>query len=332
MNEVLPDWHRDIWRRLSQRQGDGRLPHALLFYGVEGVGKRLFARRFSQSLLCSHTDAGGEPCGSCHACQVYSAGNHPDFHWLEPEETGKAIRIDAVRELCRELALTPQFGHNKIAVIAPADRLNSAAANALLKTLEEPPDNTLLILVSSRPGYLPATIRSRCQACAFPLPEPGVALRWLEERGIGEGATLLGIAQGAPFLAAQLAETDSVERYRKLREELYEIGQGVTDPVKVAANYSQSDAAEICRWMLGNVMDMIRLHWLDQPCPPAQADTDHQLHRLAKGVELGQLFELQDALVAAQRQLETPVNTQLLLEDLFLRWMDAARKAAGHAL
>lgn len=318
--ETLPAWHTALWAQLNARRASGRLPHALLLHGVEGLGKADFAKRLGQALLCSQSDDSGLPCGMCHACQMFAAGTHPDFQWLEPEEKGKAIRVDAVRSLCRHLALKSQFGRHKVAVLVPADRMNIAAANALLKTLEEPSASTMLVLITARPAYLPATIRSRCQSLAFLTPDQETAMAWLQAKGVQDGETLLGIAQGAPLLAAQLANTDCVAQRQQLLRNLEEIRSRVTDPVRVAANYLSNDPAELCRWMLSYVMDMIRLRWADQPPRLVNPDLVEALRHLASGIGMRELFELQDSLVAAQRQLETSVNTQLLLEELFLRW------------
>ncbi len=325
----LPNWHEPHWQHLTGRCKDERLPHALLLHGQEGLGKRQFAGLLAKSLLCTQPDVAGRACGNCHSCQMCSAGTHPDLRWLEPEEKGKAIRVDAVRELCAHLALKSQFGAKKIAILTPADRMNIASSNALLKTLEEPSPETLLILISSRPAHLPATIRSRCQALAFTPPDRRIALQWLEERGVTEGDVLLNIANGAPFLAEQLAESDCIEQRLQLLGSIEDIRFRRSDPVAIAANYLKQEVNSLSLWMLSYVTDMIRLKMVDIPPRLSNEDLREGLSRLAEALSCDELFALQDALLAVQGQLDTSVNTQLLLEELFLRWIPTHPRVVG---
>jgi len=132
MTEPFP-WQRSLWQRLWQRRRDGRLPHALLFCGPAGVGKRNLAQSFAQTLLC---EAGGErACGRCKGCHLWQAGAHPDYLAVGPKEAGKPIVIDQVRELCAFLGFTRQRAAHKVALLAPAEAMNTHAANSLLKTL-----------------------------------------------------------------------------------------------------------------------------------------------------------------------------------------------------
>src|SRR6185312_9049826 len=146
------------WNYLHQRRQNNSLPHALLLTGLPDLE---FPRLFSKSLLCLKPDLEGKACNNCRTCSLMQAGSHPDFYQIEPEETGKTIRIDQIRELISELNQTAQQGGYKIAIIAPAEAMQMGAANALLKTLEEPAANTLIMLVSNQPGLLAATLRSR---------------------------------------------------------------------------------------------------------------------------------------------------------------------------
>lgn len=207
---VLP-WQEARWERLRTLRGAGRLPHALLISGPGGTGEGLFADRLMQALLCTadHTTA---PCGTCHACREYAAGNHPDAIRVDPEEAGKAIGIDRIRELTGRLNLT-SGGRSKVARIEPAESMTLAAANSLLKTLEEPPGDSVLLLVSARPARLPATVRSRCQRITFGHPSQASALAWLRNRaGIEHPEYWLDRAGGAPLRARDLAQAGLDEK------------------------------------------------------------------------------------------------------------------------
>ena len=157
---LLP-WQQEQWLQLVGRRERLSLPHALLLTGPAGVGKRQFAARLAAALVCEQEAISAQPCGACRACGLAGSGTHPDIHWLEPEEEGKAIRIDAVRALIGRTTLTTQARGSRVFLISPAHAMNRAAANALLKTLEEPTASSNLVLVSSQPHLLAATADGR---------------------------------------------------------------------------------------------------------------------------------------------------------------------------
>ncbi|HEX5756525.1 MAG TPA: AAA family ATPase, partial [Arenimonas sp.] len=188
MSRFAP-WQQAVLDTALGALAERRLGHALLLVGPEHMGKAEFADALAQRLLCATPGDDGLACGRCRGCQLYAHGTHPDFRretLQVNEKTGKQrseIVIDQVRGLGAWFALTPQLGGAQVALIDPADSMNTATSNALLKTLEEPAPNRFLLLVSSRPGRLPATIRSRCQRLLFRLPPRAEALAWLHSRG-----------------------------------------------------------------------------------------------------------------------------------------------------
>ncbi|MEO6799138.1 MAG: DNA polymerase III subunit delta', partial [Rhodanobacter sp.] len=180
-------WHAEHWSRLQARRERDELPHALLLCGAAGLGKRAFAQRFIHGLFCSDS-ANGDACGRCRSCLLIEAGSHPDLvvlgFGLRRDGTPRTeIVVDQIRDLSARLAMRSQLGGWQIAMIDPADAMNAAAANALLKTLEEPAAQTMLVLLADSPWRLPQTIRSRCQRIEFQLPETAVALAWLQAGG-----------------------------------------------------------------------------------------------------------------------------------------------------
>ena len=192
---LLP-WQHDAARAALRRRA--RWPHALLLSGREGIGKRTFALELARSLLCEDGAGDGFACGVCASCRYVQAGQHPDLRIVEPVELDDDnvatpslwITIAHVRALIDWAQLTSHRHVAKVAVIAPAERMNVAAANALLKTLEEPPSSTYLILVAHQPGRLPATVRSRCQWLAAPVPDEAVAREWLVGQGVDQPANV----------------------------------------------------------------------------------------------------------------------------------------------
>jgi DNA polymerase-3 subunit delta' len=158
--------NRPIVDRLRRKLREGRFPHALIFGGPEGVGKRSFALMLAKALNCRESDA-DDFCDSCSQCRKIDAGTHPDVVMVGLEEEASEIKIAQIRDLLHVLELRPLEGINKVFIIDPADAMNTAAANALLKGLEEPPDNSYFILLSSNPHSLMVTVRSRSQSYAF---------------------------------------------------------------------------------------------------------------------------------------------------------------------
>jgi DNA polymerase-3 subunit delta' len=208
----LPPWLASPASAALARRA--RWPHALLVTGPEGIGKRRLAAHFARSLLCETPRDDGSACGTCESCRYVGAGQHPDLFAVEPvefDEDGNAtpvdvIKIDAIRRLIDWTQVTSHRRRAKVAVIAPAEAMHYAAANALLKTLEEPPAGTFLLLVSHRPGRLPATIASRCRRLVVPMPSAEEASAWLAASGVADAAAALAQAGGAPMRARALAD------------------------------------------------------------------------------------------------------------------------------
>lgn len=195
-------WHSQIWNRFNQQLQENTLPHALLLTGVQHSGKARLALALARLLLCRQPN-GGLNCGQCHACELSASGSHGDFRWLQPEEKSRVIKIEQVREVVNFTTKTASFGQRKVVVLSPADSMNTNAANALLKSLEEPSPDTFLILVCHQLHRLPATIRSRCQIIKLPAPAAEESLGWLDQL-TGERAEserLLDLSDEMPLLA-----------------------------------------------------------------------------------------------------------------------------------
>ncbi|MEO8601827.1 MAG: DNA polymerase III subunit delta' [bacterium] len=214
MNLPLVRGHDATWAQLTARLDNQRLAHALLFLGPPGIGKALVAQRLTARLACT-TGGSAAPCGECDGCRQVLAGSHPDLMLIgAPGKTKKGaqkkeIGIEQARALKHFIQLQPVTAARKMAIVDDADRLSLAAQNALLKTLEEPPGQALLLLVTASPGALLSTVRSRCQRVAFrPLPTALVG-ELLVESGLSvdEAAHLAGLADGSPGRALSLRAT-----------------------------------------------------------------------------------------------------------------------------
>lgn len=248
--------HEGVRGRLRRALEAGRLAHALLFAGPEGVGKARTARWLVASAFCHAAEA---PCGKCPECRAVARGTHPDLRWLEPPADGRDIGIDAVRELRRFVSLAPGSSGRRAAVIDDADRLTVAAQNALLKTLEEPPSRSLLVLVTARPESLLATIRSRCQRVGFaPLPRDQferVAATLLPDDRLEAARTLIGVTEGGPGRLIRILEAASPDAIKKLAEAAERAGRsGRYRDVLVLADAlgnKETEMAARLEWLVG---------------------------------------------------------------------------------
>ena len=256
MAPVIPDrlpWHDRQWRRVERDIRAARVPHALLLRGAAGGGKALFAARLATALLCRSDDP---PCGECEACRLCAAGSHPDWIDVTIEKDRREIVIDQVRDLIHTVGLTARFGRYKVVIVNPAEQMNRHAANTLLKTLEEPPGATVLLLVSSSPALLLATIRSRCQIIDFPVPNRALAVEWLRGK-VPDPDSALALAHGAPIRAVELFEAGLIDVRSGLERDLDTLLAG-GDPMAVAARWKELGRATVSLWLTDLLAERLR--------------------------------------------------------------------------
>jgi DNA polymerase-3 subunit delta' len=305
-------WHAEPWEQLRRRRQRDAMPHALLLTGPAGLGKRHFLDRLQQSLLCD-TPVDDDACGRCRSCLLFMAGSHPDVIavrlGLRKDGNPRTdIVIDQIRELSSRLSMVSQLGGWQVASIDPADAMNAAASNALLKTLEEPTRQTMLILVADAPWRLPATIRSRTQRLDFHLPDHAGALAWLQAEGVAQPETALAAANGNPGLARAWAGAGELQQRGEVRRDLQALASGRGDAMEVAK-----------RWQAGGTAQYL---WF-----AAQAAADEARARVKRqeaplGSSMDEL-DLDAWFSSANRARETlrgPLRVDLLLLDLLAQW------------
>lgn len=315
-------WQTAQQRRLVAQREQGKLPHALLLAGPRHVGKRDFAFAAAGYLLCQSSRA-GEPCGQCDNCHLVNAGTHPDFRLIHPEES-KLIRIEQIRDLIEWAGQTAQRGGFKVVVIEPAEQMNVNSANALLKCLEEPADNTVMMLVSDLPGRLLPTIRSRCQHLRFGIPAAQDALGWLHgELPDGEELELkLRIAGGAPLAVTERFDEAWLARRREVVaaiEQLVNAGS----PLDVARTFARSDAIADLGIVYSIFADSLRLKLVDDEGGEKvlkNNDIKDILDKVSNAMTTPRLLAVLDAVGHAREIVAGPSNPnpQLLFESLMV--------------
>ncbi|KGQ18943.1 DNA polymerase III delta prime subunit [Lysobacter dokdonensis DS-58] len=316
----LAPWQQRVYDHLVSVHAAGRLGHGVLFAGPAGIGKRAVVERLAQRVLCRQPPASGEPCGACKSCQLFVAGTHPDYSRVSfiPNTEGTKLRteiiIQQIRELSERLALTPQYGGAQVAVLDPADAINHAAANALLKTLEEPQPGRYLWLLSAHPARLSATIRSRTHRVEFNLPTGEEALAWLAAQGHKPAAAedALDAARGHPGLAHEWLRGDGLALRKQVASDLDKLAQGTAGALATAQ-----------AWVADEYAGLRLRHAADLALQQAARLTDAgRTRRLAAWF---------DAANRTRDLLRTTVRADLAVTELLLAWRgDApAREARG---
>jgi len=323
---MIAPWNEDVWLTLTANRD--RNTHAWLFCGVAGLGKSDFAVDYAEYLLGSGPG--------------FSTGSHPDFHVLSPEqqldESGSllqrygmryyvtekskkaksVISVDQVRTLVNSI-LTYAHGSTKVVLVSPAHRMNINAANALLKALEEPPTNTVFLLVSDRPDLLPATIRSRCSKIDFRIPGLQQAVSWLSERiGDANASLALNVAGGAPLQAEKYASSGFLEARAVVLEDIRAVLEGRIDVVSIPGRWKNLEVEQSLGILRGLMMDLVKTRFVPRPPWLINPDQLEWLQHAAKRIHLTKMFLLIERVGVFLRDTTSPLDKNLVLEDFLL--------------
>ena len=301
-------WLLAVEEEFAERLRGGRLAHALLLAGPAGTGKWDLASRLLASVLCleGHYPA----CGACRSCELLASGAHPDGHVLtfekhpKKDELRTELVIEQIRSLTASLQLTSTISPRKAAAIHPAEAMTRSAANALLKTLEEPPGDAVLFLVAHQPGRLPATIRSRCQALDARLPAHGEAREWLASKSgcsSEDADRALEAAAGSPLNALRMLEEGGGEVYRAVSEALDALRAGRRNPPAVMAEMAEIEPQLLWSWLSLRSARETRRQLASPPLAKALAGLQRDADR-------------------NRNLLSTPVRKDLLLQDWLIQW------------
>ncbi|PKG99452.1 DNA polymerase III subunit delta' [Paraglaciecola sp. MB-3u-78] len=282
-------WLEDSFKQLGSRIAANKLHHALLIQGPAGLGKSSFVLQLAQLLLCKARQ-GHKVCGQCQSCLLNAATTHPDLHVVESD---KQIGVDQIRDVIKKLVSSAHLSGAKVLIIYDAHTMTESSANALLKTLEEPTANTFLLLTTDKPERILATIKSRCEKLALPLPPLDATLAWVKTQFDGE----IDINFAKLFSARPLALLAELQEEQKFTYDIFSRGleallQGQTNAMQLAMDW-QDSADKVLKWTQ---------YWARQQCTDDAPETVWQLHQQATKVT---------------QQLRNPgVNKTLVLTEL----------------
>lgn len=319
---MLYPWQHSLWNQVYQQYQHERLPHAILFNGAEGLGKVEFARALAQTVLCESSE---QACGQCRSCELFLAENHPDFFNVTLLEKAKGIKVDQIRELSFALSLSPQMAKYQVVLIHPAENLNQASSNALLKTLEEPPGNVVITLIANALAGIPATILSRTQRFNFIVPEPTQVLPWLHDQ-LGSEAeqaeALLQLANGSPKRALALAKSDALKLRNLVLRELWYLLKGESEVATVAAQFAKEDTSQVLGAIFAIALDVMRLKAQFPESSLQNQVLVKQLGMIRDQLNIILLAQfLSELLLESHRlQFAAGINVQLLIENVLIRW------------
>ena len=313
MSVNTPAWFGAARDEVDAALKANRLSHGILIHEDPGAGGLDLARWITQRVNCS---ADSKPCGECQGCRWIAAGQHPDVTQLSPEGESKQILIQAVRDLAADLSLTAHTKGYKVAIIAPADAMNPFAANALLKTLEEPPSRTLVLLVTSQPSRLLPTLRSRCSKLRLVAPSREEAATYLEGvRGAGPWAEAIAATGAGPFALLDADPAELANLRADTVKTLQDIGSGNLQPPAIAERWAKGDLttrlACLESWITERILES-----------GPKRDVTH-LSGAGLPLNICRLFEFSDAIRDMRRLALTSINKTMAVEALLWRWAKA---------
>lgn len=339
---MIYPWQQPAWRQLQQLRE--RLPHAILLHGPQGIGKTVLAEYFARTLLCEAPTVEEQACGRCASCVWLAQGSHPDYRRVRPEildeasevdgddaagsETdgdkksakstrapSKEIKIDQIRALSDFMNVATHRQGLRVVLLYPAEALNAAAANALLKTLEEPPPQTVFLLIAHSVDRLLPTILSRCRQFPLSMPPRAVALDWLNEQKINDAESWLAQQGGAPLAAYEFAQSDL---HDSLQEFLRCLAQPSIDNALKSAErlHKNTPLALLLEWLQRWQYDLLACRLIGQIRYYPQRHKE--LNALAARVSIDSLLRVAKSTNQRRAIVDHPLSARLVIEEMLL--------------
>ena len=322
-------WQYEEYDRIRHQQASGKLSHALLVSGQAFLGKSHFAHAIVSAMLCERDESmsndsalGRSACGECAGCHLLAAGTHPDFRSLRPEDS-KLIKIEQIRDVIAWVSQTAQRSGKKVVIVNPADQMNHQSANALLKCLEEPAGDSLIMLVTSHPGRLLPTIRSRCQLVDFHIPSRSKALDWLQQQGADSGRDneiLLDVAGGAPLAVLERFDDAFLERRKVIILAMTDLISGKKTTQQVSELLSKSGASDAIDCLYDLSIDCLKFLSCSDILYIRNRDMSRVIEQICGVYDIDAMFKFCETLKVARQELSSSSNPDavLLLESVMI--------------
>ncbi len=330
-NGLYP-WHEQSWQHFIKARQSSHLPHALLFSGEENTGKRGFADKIIKSLLCEAPQLANAQgaCNQCHGCKTYDSSANPDYLHIDLLDDKQQIVVDQIRAMNAFLGLTRSFNGQRVVLISQAERMNLNAANSLLKSLEEPADNSVIILLSAKASSLLATIKSRCQLLHLTTPDKQQAIAWLRtQKQVADQQPedleqALEISQGRPLAALNVltSKINVIQSRADFLKDISEILQQHVSITDIAKKWHKQDRESLLNWQLGWVKQLLQTHHLQSK---RLIKSNHTLLMIEENVLPVKLWDLYDQLLRQKQLVHTSVNPQIFLENMLVLWLQTKR-------
>lgn len=324
---IFIPWHEKIWENFSNARIQNHLPHALLITGAKGTGKELFSDRVVKSLLCTQL-INSEACNQCTSCKTYNSNANPDYLEVSLLEGKQQITVDQIRQLSQFLNFTRSFEGYRVVLIRSIEKMNRNAANSLLKSLEEPTGNTIIILISDNISSVLPTIKSRCQKLFLPQPSREIALSWLQEANKNNKKTdlkeLLELSNGSPIGALDIPENMLLEK-KDFSDDIFSVLNGKKSIIEIAKKWEKYDLDTLLNWQISWASMAIKKALITQSNTLNINDLPEYLARKTIPIKLWLLYS---SLVKQKQYIHTSVNTLIFVEKMVMLWLNTT--SASH--
>lgn len=313
IQNIPMEWHNKSWDRYIAARKQQKLPHAMLITGEQGIGKSLFAERLVKSLLCTDNKT-DKACGKCNSCKTYESQSNPDFLKIDLLEDKQQITVDQIRGMNDFINYSRSFDAYKVILINQVDRLNINAANSLLKNLEEPSDNTVIILISSQFSRLIATIKSRCQRLHIASPTLAQTKEWLTQNSI-DTAQLSEQNLVRPLNALQI-ENSEIEKQESFYQDIAAIIHDEVNLIQVAKKYEKElSLADFIDWQFVLLKQLIKQKIID-----VKNNKYNNINNIENDFNLNTLWKIYHEIINQKQYIHTSVNSLMFIENVLLLW------------
>lgn len=321
-------WHESSWDKILTARSQSHFPHALLIVGADGTGKTDFAENLVASLLCTSL-IDNKACQTCRSCKTYQSEANPDFLKIALLEGKQQISVDQIRNLSEFISYTRSFNAYKVVLINPIERMNINAANSLLKSLEEPASNTVIILVATHLGRIIPTIKSRCQQLTLPSPDRTQAISWLQSQLLesNNSEELLDITNGKPLAALKITQ-DEIQSHSEFANELLSICLGQSSVTETAKKWDKYNHEKLLNWQITWLQTFIKNGASATSIQESESTSISKiLTKLEKTLIPDRQWSLHQQLINQKQYIHTSVNSLLFIENMLLLWLTVSHSA-----